>query len=448
MDRWRGGLGGMALILLLLAALPAAGQTGEPVTCPGAPESRLIVGERGRVTPGSPNRMRDQPTTAGADVGSIPGGARFHVLDGPVCADGYAWWQVDYAGVVGWTVEGAGNDYWVEPVLPADILFVSEGNGWSHLVTIDAAGGHLHDLGDVGEAAYQTLPAIAPDGSRIAFTGIRPDGSEYLGVMGVDGRDHQVLAEGGPDYVVLSSAWSPDSTQIVFAADPDRAGGSPANLFIVAADGGAVQALTASDTVDHASPVWSPDGTQIVFVANPDGTTANLFSITPADGTLRQLTANPYTVGKPRWSPDGSAIGFEAFVPGGQGPHTTQGFVVNADGSGERQPTGAGLNSYAMAWSPDGARLLFLAVREDGQPAELYTVNTDGSDRVRLTENAITERDPTWSADGTRIVFSALPTADDTDSYATELYLVDADGQNVQRLTDNDTRDVQAVWIP
>jgi hypothetical protein len=38
------------------------------------------------------------------------------VIEGPLCAQNVAWWKVDYNGVVGWTGEGEGNEYWVEPV--------------------------------------------------------------------------------------------------------------------------------------------------------------------------------------------------------------------------------------------------------------------------------------------------------------------------------------------
>lgn len=86
------------------------------VNCPGFLPSRLVVGQKGRVTPGDPNRLRETP--AGTKiVGQIPGGEIFDVLEGPVCASGKAWWRVRWSGIVGWTAEGENNVYWLEPYL-------------------------------------------------------------------------------------------------------------------------------------------------------------------------------------------------------------------------------------------------------------------------------------------------------------------------------------------
>ncbi len=91
-------------------------QPGDPATdCSGAPAPRLTVGGQGRVTPGAPNKIRNSPGTAGAQIGSIPGEGVFTVIAGPQCADGYLWWQVNYEGTVGWTANGGGGEYWVEP---------------------------------------------------------------------------------------------------------------------------------------------------------------------------------------------------------------------------------------------------------------------------------------------------------------------------------------------
>jgi len=98
-------------------AAPSGPVVDAPATgdCMGAPPPRLSVGGTGRVTPGVPNNVRSAPTTSAAEIGDIPGAGVFAVLDGPVCADGYLWWQVEHNGLVGWTASGNGAEYWVEP---------------------------------------------------------------------------------------------------------------------------------------------------------------------------------------------------------------------------------------------------------------------------------------------------------------------------------------------
>jgi hypothetical protein len=84
--------------------------------CAGFLPSRLAVGMTGRVTPGDPNRLRTTPSRSGSIIGQIPGGRIFRVVDGPICADGSAWWQVEYNSLIGWTIEGENNLYYLDPV--------------------------------------------------------------------------------------------------------------------------------------------------------------------------------------------------------------------------------------------------------------------------------------------------------------------------------------------
>ncbi|MCC7209733.1 MAG: toll/interleukin-1 receptor domain-containing protein [Anaerolineae bacterium] len=87
--------------------------------CSNAPAPRLVVGQRGRVTPGLDNLVNDRPAriaSGAVEVVRMSAGTEFDVLDGPVCADGLIWWQILHSGYYGWTAEGEGGQYWLEPV--------------------------------------------------------------------------------------------------------------------------------------------------------------------------------------------------------------------------------------------------------------------------------------------------------------------------------------------
>jgi len=92
---------------------PTPPPTPTPITCTLPP--RLVAGGYGRVTPGLPNRMRVDPSLNARFLRLIPAGGTFSVLSNGVCVDGMVWYQVNYAGAVGWTAEGLDNAYWLEP---------------------------------------------------------------------------------------------------------------------------------------------------------------------------------------------------------------------------------------------------------------------------------------------------------------------------------------------
>jgi hypothetical protein len=104
---WNGNTGDVAT--------PGPTPTLPVVQCPGFLPSRVTIGGYARVTPGLPNNLRAEASTSGAWVGSVPGGAVVYVMLGAVCGPNTAWWLVSYNGVTGWTMEGVGNTYWLEP---------------------------------------------------------------------------------------------------------------------------------------------------------------------------------------------------------------------------------------------------------------------------------------------------------------------------------------------
>jgi hypothetical protein len=84
-------------------------------TCPGFVTSRLWPNTFARITPGAPNNLRAEPSTNSALLGTIPGAEIIAVLEGPTCAENMAWWKVQYLGQTGWTSEGQGSTYWIDP---------------------------------------------------------------------------------------------------------------------------------------------------------------------------------------------------------------------------------------------------------------------------------------------------------------------------------------------
>lgn len=112
-----------------LAGLPFAASAPPPDEiqgCEGSLPSQLYPGVFARVSSRNnllPLRLRDNPGTQSGDiVRLIAPDQTFQVLNGPVCQDGFAWFEVVYGlnARRGWVAEGAmtanGPDYFAEPI--------------------------------------------------------------------------------------------------------------------------------------------------------------------------------------------------------------------------------------------------------------------------------------------------------------------------------------------
>jgi hypothetical protein len=81
--------------------------------------SRLHVGDVAMVTPGgTANAIRySVDLQADAIAGYAQPGTYLTIVEGPWCSHGWIVWQVQMAdGLVGFTPEGNGNEYWLVPI--------------------------------------------------------------------------------------------------------------------------------------------------------------------------------------------------------------------------------------------------------------------------------------------------------------------------------------------
>jgi len=187
------------------------------------------------------------------------------------------------------------------------------------------------------------------------------------------------------------------------------------------------------------APAWSPDGTLLaleVVAPNPVVTSQDelvyasdvyvLRAAAPATSPWRALTTNGHSR-SPSWSPDGARIAYLASSPL---PFGYDIYVIDAAG-GEPLRLTQGDGYYGKpSWSPDGRRLAFSAWIAGNH--EIYIVNADGSGLTNVTRNSAYDADPSWSPDGSRLVFVSDRILGEE---GIGVFVIDVDGSNLRSLS-------------
>jgi Tol biopolymer transport system component len=143
------------------------------------------------------------------------------------------------------------------------------------------------------------------------------------------------------------------------------------------------------------------------------------------DGShLKRLTRTLGYDGGPFFSPDGKQIVYRAAHPGTAQdsadfrallarhvvrPSQMDLWVMNADGSNQRQVTHLPGASFAPFFTPDGARIIFASNFKEPQSRnfDLYLVNPDGTGLEPVTTSPEFDSFPMFSPDGTKLVWAS-----------------------------------------
>lgn len=241
------------------------------------------------------------------------------------------------------------------------------------------------------DRAEDTQPDISPDGTHVVFISNRA-GHPHVWSMRADGSHAVNLTPGQPD--CDTPAWSPDGRRIAYQrALPD---GHTA-IFVMDADGSHVRRVS---TGTGARASWSPDGKRVAYQSHREGSTG-IFTSSPDGGPETRLTGADVNAFDPAWSPEGARILHVRSVGA-----RLQLFVMDSNGSHARQLLDwAGRDASVPAWSPDGHRIVFSGA--SGDTTHLYFAKADGTEVARLTPARCAEREASWSRDGQRIYFES-----------------------------------------
>jgi TolB protein len=225
------------------------------------------------------------------------------------------------------------------------------------------------------------------------------------------------------------SDWSPNHSKLALMSRL-----LPHKLFVMDAAGGNLRPVT-SGPGDDWFIQWSPDSSRILFRRN-DRPGEFYVASTTEDSTVQFAAVSPAY--GPVWAPNGQQIAFEA--------HGDI-YVVDADGSDHRNVTSTpNTIESGPFWSADGSKILYRKMLMTSSPGEyLFVMNVDGSEQRQFSLLPGPHSAPQWSASGRKLVFIKLyedaarhnsnPAIVDHSALTTDIGMMDADGSNERRLT-------------
>jgi TolB protein len=310
---------------------------------------------------------------------------------------------------------------------------------------------HLRNLRQLTNGGENAEAYFSRDGRRLIFQSTR-DGRtcDQQYVMNVDGSGIRRVSTGTGK--TTCGFFYADDERILFGSShalqqdcppkPDPSKGyvwrlDPFDIYTAKPDGGDLRRLT-NYGVYTAEAVVSPDGRRIVFTSLKDGD-LDIYTMNVDGSDVRRLTTTPGYDGGPWWSPDGTKIAYRAWHPADSAltvyqsllrdrlvrPNRMELWVMNADGSDQRQITQLGGANFGPSWTPDGRRLIFSSNYKQPRSGnfDLYLVGLDGTGLEQVTTGVTFDGFPMFSPDGRSLVWAS----NRHDAIATETNLFIAD---------------------
>lgn len=311
-------------------------------------------------------------------------------------------------------------------------------DGGRHSVPVQGDPGeeHLANIRQITFGGENAEAYFSHDGQWLTFQSTR-DGNacDQQYVMRIDGTGLKRVSPGngkttcgwffpGDQRLFFASSHAVDS---VCPPRPDPSKGyvwglDRFDIYSVDRDGTDLRRIT-NYGVYTAEGVLSPDGSRIVFTSLKDGD-LDIYTMNTDGSDVRQLTNTPGYDGGPWWSPDGSMIAYRAWHPTDSAdladyrsllaqhmvrPTRMELWVMNADGSNQRQITQLGGANFGPSWTPDGHRIIFSSnyPNPHSRNFDLYIVNLDGSGLEQITTDSEFDGFPMFSPDGRLLIWAS-----------------------------------------
>jgi Tol biopolymer transport system component len=266
---------------------------------------------------------------------------------------------------------------------------------------IPLAGGEPRQVTFPTASAFDTTPAISPDGLALAYLsceGAHPLYSCDVWALSLDvkGRPHEKpLRLTWQGFAAAGLAWTRDGRSIVYGVQAN-----PSRLWRVRADASAPPERVELAGLGAINPSTIRCCDQLAYVRDAEDT--DIYRFEPGAGASPLIASAVFDY-NPQYSPDGRRIAFSS----SRADERDEVWLADADGSNVTRLTrGPGRSQGSPRWSPNGRTIAFDSQAANGR-WDIWTMGVDGSGLRQITHGAADANMPSWSYDGRFVYYGS-----------------------------------------
>jgi len=312
---------------------------------------------------------------------------------------------------------------------------VSEKNSpFAVLYQVPTLGGTARRLiSDVGSNV-----TFSPDGKRLAFIrNLVEQGEQALMMAGADGSgERRVAARKFPNFL-RSVSWSPDGKNIACVAG-SYVPNYNSYVVVVPTEGGPERQISSQSWFFMGQVAWLPDGSGLILDASELSSASldasQLWYLSSQSGEARRITNDLNNYSGVSLTEDSNHL---VTV---QSENISNIWLISHGETNRAAQLTFGASRQdgreGIAWAPDG-KIVFVS-KPSGND-DIWIMNPDGTNQRQLTSNAGINSSPAVSPDGRFIVFTS------TRAGALHIWRMDIDGANPRQLTSGSGEDYPQV---
>jgi unsaturated rhamnogalacturonyl hydrolase len=255
-------------------------------------------------------------------------------------------------------------------------------------------------------ARQETQPALAPDGSLVAYIGIGDGGETDLYVTDLASGATRNLTN-SPQVAEETPLFAPDGASLAFVG---KASGDGA-IYAISPSGADLRTLVDRPGSDEVQPAFAPDGATLFFASNRANDDWDIYSAPLAGGGWTNLTNSPSIDRFPVVGFGGKWLVYRAQTAG-----NSDLYRMNLDGSNRRRLTSAASYEGYPAATPAHTGLAYFVL--DGAQGEVWTMNDAGGGSARwLGGPGWQVEAPRFTPDGGHLLFAMRLPGDSLDLF-------------------------------